>query len=51
MAATEIRYVQGYYFSKPMLLEEASRATTLSDRHRAASRAFSPGRHLAGRSR
>jgi len=45
-AATRIRYAQGYYFDKPIFLEELKVATTLNceTRHRAESRAVQESR-------
>ena len=45
-AATRIRYAQGYYFDKPIFLEELKVATTLNSetRHRAESRAVQESR-------
>ena len=50
-AATQIRYAQGFYFAKPMFLEDLTRSTTLSDRRATPLRADGGNRQVARRGR
>jgi diguanylate cyclase (GGDEF)-like protein len=48
-AATRIRYAQGYYYSKPIMLDEVGRPLQIQDDNRAplnGPRAFSPSRRV-----
>jgi EAL domain-containing protein (putative c-di-GMP-specific phosphodiesterase class I) len=49
MAATKIRYVQGFYFSKPLYLEELSQNAPNSSASHSTSRAHTPSRPNLGR--
>ena len=50
-AATQIRFAQGYFFAKPMLLDDLVAGTTLTDRHVVPSRAGRAPRQPSRRSR
>ena len=50
-AATQIRYAQGFYFAKPMILDDFSTATSLTDRQVAPSRVGGMARQPVRRGR